>query len=336
MTRWLPVLLVLLAGCAVPERQSALDPAGTQAGHIHGTWDLYLWVCAAVYVLVMAFLVFAIARRNRAGTDAPVTQPPVNRELRMGVVVSGCVAVTTLILFVFLIADFVTGRRINALIDPAAQTVTITGHQWWWEVQYQDATPSNIVTTANEIHVPVGRTIHFELKAADVIHSFWIPNLHGKTDLIPPHTTHTFIRADRPGEYWGQCAEFCGFQHANMRFVVVAEPEEDFQRWLTAGRQPAREPTTESQKKGLQVFLTRSCVLCHTITGTSAASRVGPDLTRVGSRPRIGAGTLPNTRGNLAGWVSDPHGVKPGVRMPPNPLPPDELQAILDYLESLK
>jgi cytochrome c oxidase subunit 2 len=203
-------------------------------------------------------------------------------------------------------------------------------------VQYQDATPSNIVTTANEMHVPVGRTIHFELQAADVIHSFWVPNLHGKTDLIPGHTTHTFIRADAPGEYWGQCAEFCGFQHANMRFVLIAEPEEDFQRWLAAQRQPAAEPATESQKKGQQVFLTRTCVMCHTITGTPAASKVGPDLTHIGSRPRIGAGTLPNTRGNLAGWVSDPHGVKPGVRMPPNPLEPDELRALLDYLESLK
>jgi cytochrome c oxidase subunit 2 len=174
------------------------------------------------------------------------------------------------------------------------------------------------------------------LLSADVIHSFWVPNLHGKTDMIPGNPAHTYIQADRPGVFGGQCAEFCGHQHANMRFEVVAESEDDFQAWLAAQRAPAPDPATESQKRGKQVFMTNSCVLCHTISGTSAQSRVGPDLSHVAGRRKIAAGTLDNARGNLAGWVTDPHGVKPGVRMPPNPVAPADLHALLDYLESLK
>jgi cytochrome c oxidase subunit 2 len=327
---------LLAAGCTGFDRQSALHPAGTQADRIHGLWDLYLGVCVVVYVLVVAFVVAAVVRRNRAGSDAPVSVPPAVRELRKGLVVAGLVGLTVLILFVFLVADFLTGRHIDSLADSDALTVQVTGHQWWWEVRYDTPTPSSILTTANEIHVPAGRTVRFELASSDVIHSFWVPNLHGKTDMIPGHPTRTFIRVDHPGEFWGQCAEFCGHQHANMRFQVIAEPEEKFREWYAAQLRPAPEPSTESQKRGRQVFLTKQCVLCHTINGTRAQARVGPALTHVASRLRIAAGTLPNTRGNLAGWVSDAQSIKPGVLMPPSPLAPDELQALLDYLETLK
>jgi cytochrome c oxidase subunit 2 len=214
-------------------------------------------------------------------------------------------------------------------------TIRVTGHQWWWEVQYQDPTPSQIVTTAAAIHIPVGRTVQFELRSADVIHSFWVPNLHGKRDLIPGHPTRIFLRADRPGTFRGQCAEYCGYQHAYMRFVVVAEPEGRFQDWLEAQRQPTADPATERQRRGQQVFLGTTCVLCHTIQGTPARGRVGPDLTHLGSRPLIG-GLLPNTRGHLAGWIVDPQRIKPGVRMPLNVVNPGDLDALLDYLESLK
>ena len=276
MTR--PALLaaaLLAAGCTGFERQSALDPAGTQAGHIRGLWDLYLAVCVAVYGLVMAAVAFAVARRRgRGGSDLPVTTPPLNEELRKGVVVAVLVGLTVVTLFVLLVADFLTGRRIDALSDPAALTVEVTGHQWWWEVRYQDPLPANVVTTANEIHLPAGRTVRFELKAADVIHSFWVPNLHGKTDMIPGHPTVTYLRADQATEpgapFWGQCAEFCGHQHANMRFQVVVHAEEDFQQWLAAARKPAPEPATDSQKRGQQVFLTGTCANCHSIVGTPA------------------------------------------------------------------
>jgi cytochrome c oxidase subunit 2 len=199
-----------------------------------------------------------------------------------------------------------------------------------------DPEPSNLLTTANEIHIPVGRPIDFELQSADVIHSFWIPNLSGKRDMIPGRATHTVMQADRPGTYWGQCAEFCGYEHAKMRFDVIAEPEADFQKWLAASRQPAAEPTTDSQKRGQQVFMGRSCVMCHTIQGTMAGGMIGPELTHLASRSKIAAGSLPNKRGHLAGWIADPQQIKPGIRMPPNALAPAELQALLDYLENLK
>ncbi|WP_439621706.1 cytochrome c oxidase subunit II [Gemmata sp.] len=327
---------LLAAGCTGTERQSAVDPAGVQADRIHGLWHLFLWTTAAVYALVMAALAYAVFRRRpRGASDEPVTAPPADQEVRKGLAVAAAVAVTVAILFVFLIADFLTGRRIDALADPDAPTVKVTAHQWWWEVRYA-AAPSDAVTTANELHLPVGRGVRVDLESPDVIHSFWVPNLHGKTDAIPGQTTRTHLRADRPGVFWGQCAEFCGLQHANMRLLVVAEPEEDFRRWLDAQRRDAAEPATEGQRRGREVFLKNTCVMCHTVQGTAAASRVGPDLTHLASRPRIAAGTLPTTRGHLAGWVTDPHGVKPGVRMPVNPLEPNDLRALLDYLESLK
>lgn len=329
-------IILLLPGCTGTQRQSALDPAGTQAAHIHGLWDLYLWTCCLVYLAVMACTLVAFFRRAETGTDEPVTAPPIDQELRKGAIVTGALFLTAAILFVLLLSEFLTARQIDALADPKAPTVRITGHQWWWDVRYENPTASEIVQTANELHLPVGRTIHFELLSSDVIHSLWIPNLHGKTDMIPGYTTQTFVRADQPGTFWGQCAEFCGHQHANMRLLIVVEPEEEFQKWLAAQRQPAPAPTTESQKRGQQLFLTRTCVLCHTINGTPAQSRVGPELTHLATRPRIGAGTLPNNRGHLAGWITDPQGIKPGVRMPATPLTTAELHPLLDYLESLK
>jgi cytochrome c oxidase subunit II len=290
-------------------------------------------------VLVMAFVVVAIMRRNRAGSNQPLVSPPIHLELRKGIIVAACVVLTTLILFVFLAADFLTGRAIDSEADAESLTIKVTGQQWWWQVEYADPTASNIVTTANEIHIPVGRSIRFELMSSDVIHSFWVPNLHGKTDMIPGHPTRTFLRVnqDRAGKrFWGQCAEFCGHQHANMRFQVIAEMEDDFQRWLEHQRQDAPEPATALQKRGRDVFLTRQCVICHTIGSTLAQARVGPDLTHMAGRSRIAAGTLANNRGNLAGWITDAQSIKPGVRMPPNPLASEELHALLGYLETLK
>jgi len=331
--------LLAAAGCAGPERHSVVDPAGVQADRIHGLWWLYLAVCVAVYVLVMAAVAVALVRR-RGGSDQPLTAPPLAAEVRRGIAVAGCVGLTVVTLFVLLIADFVTGRRIDSLAREGTLTVRVTGHQWWWEVRYEESDPQqqhNAFTTANEIHIPTGRAVRFELESTDVIHSFWVPNLHGKTDMIPGHRTKTDIRADRDGEFWGQCAEFCGHQHANMRLRVIAQPEAEFQKWLAEQRQPARESAPKSsQDRGKGVFMKSSCVLCHTITGTQAGGRVGPDLTHLASRPRIAAGTLENTRGNLAEWVTDPHGIKPGVRMPANPLAPEDLHVLLDYLESLK
>jgi cytochrome c oxidase subunit 2 len=252
-------------------------------------------------------------------------------------VMSG-VFITIVILFVLLIASFMTGRALYSIAatDNSQLTVEITGHQWWWEVKYDNHTPSQIVTTANEIHIPVGRPVLFKLTSQDVIHSFWIPNLHGKTDLIPGHVTDTWIRADRTGTYRGQCAEFCGHQHAHMAFTVVVETSEQFEAWYVAQLNPAPQPATTIQARGQQVFLTSPCIMCHKIQGTDAGGAVGPDLTHIASRPTIAAGTLENTRDHLASWVVDSQAIKPGNRMPQNNLEAQDLQALLDYLQSLK
>ena len=224
---------------------------------------------------------------------------------------------------------------VHGLAASSKLTIRVTGHQWWWQVEYPGEGPSDLVTTANEVHIPVGRTVRIDLRSADVIHSFWVPNLHGKRDLIPDHPTRTFLRADRPGTFIGQCAEFCGFQHALMRLVVVAEPEDRFRSWLRArGRGPARAGDGRPER-GRRVFLGTTCAMCHAVRGTEARSRVGPDLSHIAGRPLI-AGAVPNVRGHLAGWVVDPHNVKPGVRMPMNSLAPDDLRDLLDYLETLK
>ncbi|MDB5296480.1 MAG: cytochrome oxidase subunit, partial [Phycisphaerales bacterium] len=271
--------------------------------------------------------------------------PPVDlapdpaRERAIRNTVAGALVCTVSLLLVLLASDVLTARAVHALPadDPDPLVVKVTGHQWWWEVQYDDRVPANIVTTANELHLPAGRVAKLEIRSTDVIHSFWVPNLHGKKDMIPGHDTSVWVRADRPGEYAGACAEFCGAQHAQMRFTVVVEPPERFAAWLAARRQSAPEPQTDGQRAGRTVFLTGGrCAMCHTVQGTTAGGRVGPDLTHLASRPTLAAGAVPNVPGHLAGWVVDPQKVKPGVRMPQNPMPPTDLRALLEYLESLK
>jgi cytochrome c oxidase subunit II len=332
--------LLLLSGCAGV--QSALDPAGPQAGRIGGLWWLMLYTLTAVFIIVMAVLVVAAFRPRgayRGETErAPETKPEPGRERRMSRAVIGGVAATVVILFVLLVSSFLTGRALHSLASSgeSALTVKVTGYQWWWKVQYDNQTAGYVVTTANEIHIPLGRPVLLKLTSNDVIHSFWVPNLHGKTDLIPGHETTTWIRADRAGVFRGQCAEFCGHQHAHMAFTVVVESPEQFKAWYDDQLKPAAEPSTPEQARGRQVFMSSPCVMCHRIGGTDAGGAVGPDLTHFASRPTIAAGTLENKRGHLAGWVVDSQKIKPGNRMPPNNLEPEDLQALLDYLQSLK
>jgi cytochrome c oxidase subunit 2 len=191
------------------------------------------------------------------------------------------------------------------------------------------------VVTANEIHIPVGRPVLINTHSQDVIHSFWMPELHGKRDLIPGHPSAIWLQADRPGVFQGQCAEFCGLQHAHMRLIVVAEPEETFQAWLEAQRQSAQPPRDPLAERGMHVFVSGPCALCHAIRGTDAAGHVAPDLTHIASRATLAAGTLPNTPGHLAGWIIDSQSVKPGNAMPSMSLSPEDLQALLAYLGNL-
>ena len=286
---------------------------------------------AIVFVLVVAALLWATLRRRRVEEPSDDRR---ERSMRTTVIVA--TAATTIILFVFLILDLSVGRAITTNPGPEALQVRVTGHQWWWEIQYRDSLPQNWATTANEIHVPVGRPVVFELRSVDVIHSLWPPNLNGKRDLIPGNENSIWFQADSAGVYRGQCAEFCGHQHAKMAFLIVAEPPDSFSAWLVRQRDTAMTPTDSVALRGQEVFLASSCVMCHAIGGTPAGSRIGPDLTHLASRRTIAAGTLPNTRGNLAGWIVNPQGIKPGVRMPSTRLDSDDFQALLTYLETLK
>ena len=241
------------------------------------------------------------------------------------------------LLFALLVSSFLAGRAITMTrTDENALTIEVTGHQWWWEVRYDDPTPSNIFTTANEIHIPVGVPVVIQLKSTDVIHSFWVPNLAGKKDAIPGKSSSVWLRADRAGVYRGQCAEFCGMQHAHMAFTVVAEPPEQFQAWLASQRRPATEPATDAERRGQQVFLSSPCIMCHAVRGTQANAAYAPNLTHVASRGSIAADTLPNTREHLSGWVSNSQAAKPGNLMPPMSLTPEDLQSVVEYLQSLK
>jgi cytochrome c oxidase subunit 2 len=215
--------------------------------------------------------------------------------------------------------------------------IKITGHQWWWEVKYEnEAEPGKTMMTANELHVPIGRAVRLELTSSDVIHSFWVPNMHGKKDLVPGHPTEMWLRATSPGRFRGQCAEFCGLQHAHMRLTFVAEVPEQFDRWMQTQSAEPPMPVRPDAAHGREVFFATQCMMCHAISGTNARATVGPDLTHVGSREMLAAGAIPNTRGYLAGWIANPQNIKPGVRMPPSELAADDLNALVEYLESLK
>jgi cytochrome c oxidase subunit II len=335
-------IFLFFNGCA--GRQSALDPAGPQAERIGHLWWFMFWTCTGVFIVVMGVLYLAIRRGRKhhkmAENSEQAAQPllllDADSQKPMLIVIGSAVALTVVILFAMLIFDFATGRGLKSLASPEPVVIQLTGHQWWWDVRYDDPIPANIVTTANEIHIPVGQPILLKSTSTDVIHSFWVPNLHGKKDMIPGQQTLTWFQADKAGVYRGQCAEFCGYQHAKMALLVIVESLEDFNAWLAHQRQAAISPTNAEQQRGQQVFLSSPCVMCHTIRGTLASSRFGPDLTHLADRQMIAAATLPNTQEHLAEWISNSQESKPGNRMPPVALAADDLQSLLTYLQSLK
>jgi cytochrome c oxidase subunit 2 len=324
-------------------RHSALHAHGIEAARIGHLWWLMFWVTSAVFVLVMVALGIALTRSPQA-SGLPGPLPPAAR-LRRNRAVAGAVGLTALTLLVLLVASITTGRAIASLGDagnggeggatPAA-VIQLTGHQWWWEVRYQDPRPDRLVTTANEIHIPAGRPVLLRLASADVIHSFWVPSLHGKRDLIPGHDSSLWIEADRPGVYRGFCAEFCGHQHAHMGLLVIADPPERYAAWYAGQLRTPPPPADPLAQRGRQVVEASPCALCHTVQGTQASGSLGPDLSHLASRRTLAAATLANTPGNLAGWIADPQGIKPGNQMPANPLSAGDLQAVLAYLESLR
>ncbi|MBB6144520.1 cytochrome c oxidase subunit 2 [Silvibacterium bohemicum] len=296
------------------------------------------WITGIVTCLVLATLLYFVAKRRHSILGDPLPQTTTAASDRLATrAVTGAVIVTILLLFVMLISSFITSRRLGHMHDQDAMTIEVYGHQWWWEIHYPyPKEPYREVITANELHVPVGTLIRIEGTSNDVIHSFWAPNLNGKRDLLPGYTNDLMFLVDKPGIWRGQCAEFCGLQHAHMSFFTIAESKENFNRWMEAQRQSAADPKTEQTRHGQQVFLTHSCVLCHAIGGTTAGSHVGPDLTHLATRSTIAAGTLPNTIGNLAGWILNAQSIKPGCRMPPNQLSGSDLQDLLAYMETLR
>lgn len=286
-------------------------------------------VSAAVVAFVTALIFVGLRPRRRPVPSETFARTP--RWVRR-LVLGGGVVFPVIVLSVLWVLTLRDMRALSQPAGPTELTIDVIGHQWWWEVRY----PQQQIVTANDIHIPAGRTVHLVLTTQDVLHSFWVPELTGKTDLISGRTNSMTVQADHPGVYRGQCAEFCGLQHANMAFYVIAQSPSDFQQWLsteTAAPTSSRDPTL---LRGQQVFESAACSACHTIRGTTARGTVGPDLSDFGSRQSIGAGTLPNTRGNLGGWIVDSQTIKPGNLMPPMQLSSGDLRALIAYLQSLR
>jgi cytochrome c oxidase subunit 2 len=327
-------MLVLLQSVRGAPNQSVLEPSGPVANRVATLWWFAFTTASLVYLVTMGALWWA-ARRARTREERG-EERPADDDRRMTRGVSIAVGATVVILLVFLVTDFSVGRTLDPIPRAHPITIELTGKQWWWDVTYADTSPHGRFSTANEIHVPVGQPVLFVLEASDVIHSFWAPNLAGKKDLIPGYTQSMWFQADTAGDYRAQCAEFCGVQHAKMALHVIAESPAEYRQWVESQRAPGKTPVDSITDRGREVFVTGQCAMCHAVAGTSAGAHNGPDLTHLASRRTIAAGTLPNTRGALAGWIVDPQQVKPGAKMPPNQLSPPDLDALLTYLQSLK
>ena len=327
-------MLLLLQSVRGAPTQSVLEPSGPVADRVATLWWLAFTIASLVYLVTMGALWWAARRARRR--EERGDELPADGDHRLTRGVSIAVGATVVILLVFLVTDFSVGRTLDPVPSAHPITIELTGKQWWWDVTYADTSPHGRFSTANEIHVPVGQPVLFVLEASDVIHSFWAPNLAGKKDLIPGYTQSMWFQADTAGDYRAQCAEFCGVQHAKMALHVIAEPMDEYRRWVESQRAPGKTPTDSITDRGREVFVTGQCVMCHAVAGTPAGAHNGPDLTHLASRRTIAAGTLPNTRGALAGWIVDPQQVKPGAKMPPNQLSPPDLDALLTYLQSLK
>lgn len=315
----------------------ALHALGPQAAHIVDLWRIFLFICTGVFAAVMAALAYALWHAPRSQAGDPPDLGTVNRpEPGPRRSVATAVTAAVLLLLVLLVASVFTDRALARLPLKDAVNIEVTAHQWWWTVKYLNGPVSETFETANEIHVPVGRPVVVTLRSDDVIHSLWIPSLAGKRDLIPGRTAQLAFRADRPGIYRGQCAEFCGFQHAFMAFEVHAQAPEDYEAWRRQQLATPPEPTDPQARRGKQLFQSLSCAMCHSVQGTPAQGKRAPDLTHLASRRSIAAGALPNTPGNQASWIADPHRHKPGVNMPAHQLSAEDLGALVAYLGTLR
>jgi cytochrome c oxidase subunit 2 len=314
-----------LTPAAAPAPGSVLNPVGPEAAQIAGLTWFMIALGGLLWLATVGFLVLALRHRAHRAPRAS------DRGAKVFIAVWGVIVPIVVLPAVFAYS-LIVGVDISRPAPPDALAIEVVGHQFWWEVHYPDAD----VVTANEIHVPVGRPVRLEMTSADVIHSLWVPPVAGKLDLLPGQTTTMSFQVDQAGTYLGECAEFCGIQHARMQFVLVAQPADEFEEHLLALQQASAAPDTALEEAGQEVFVAAGCGQCHRIEDVSEGTDLAPDLTHLASRDTIAAGMLENTRGNLAGWILDPQSLKSGVRMPPSNLDGEDLQALLAYLESLE
>lgn len=314
---------------AARDPQSTYAPASDNTNEIQGVYEIVFWLAGIVFFGVLAAtLAFALMFRERPGQEAKQIHGNSRLEVLwtlLPVVIVVAIAVPT----------FDAVAKITGAAPADALQVRAIGHQWWFEFQY----PELGITTANELHVPVDRPVEVTLESIDVIHSFWVPQLAGKIDMVPGHTNRLWFTPNeaRADAYLGQCAEFCGTSHANMRFRVFVDTQADFDAWAAAEGAPASAPTAELALQGMQQFTNSGCVGCHTVSGNDLAQgKVGPNLTHVGSRTTIAAGMMDNTTENLTRWLSDPPGVKPGSKMPNLNLTPEQVKVLIAYLQGLQ
>ena len=317
--------------------QPMLAPAGPEARDIARLgWFVLIVFC--LVTAVMWVLIFGIAARRRGtlAEHAPYDAPSDKRWVVVGgFLIPAIILGTIFVMTLGTMSAFPMGD--NERIAPGP-SISVFGHQWWWEVEYRYGNgPADRFITANEIHIPAGQPVDIELATRDVIHSFWVPRLHGKVDLVPDFVNRIRIQADQPGLYRGQCGEYCGPQHGHMILLVEADAPADFQTWLARMRRPAKAAADSFAARGRQVFMSNACVLCHTIRGTDAHGLVGPDLTHVGSRKGIAANSYPNSTGYLEAWVTHAQTMKPDAQMPDlTAFTGEDLRALVAYLEGLK
>jgi cytochrome c oxidase subunit II len=316
-----------LGGCA---RQSPLDPHSAAASAIATLWWVMLAVASIVFLGAVAMLILGYVRRSRPGLPVLGEDESANTRL---VVLFGIAIPAVVLIALFVVSDLFVIRQTDApAADESALTIHVVGHQWFWEVRY----PGTQAVTANEIHIPVGKPVRIVGTTADVIHSFWVPELNRKIDLIPGRQNSTLLEADQASVYRGQCAEFCGLQHANMALSVVAEPQRAYNAWLHNMAKPARPPASAAASAGKQVFMSSQCQSCHAIRGTPATGTVGPDLTHLATRQTLAAETIPNTHPWLRRWIANPQAIKPGNVMPDLGVSGHRLQDVVAYLRGLR
>jgi len=328
------VAMIGLAGCR--GAQNALGGEGQEGANFVELFTLFMMVCCLMYVLIILGLALALWRRR--GSD-PLTVESRGHHHTSAMVKPAMIAWTGLVvvgLTILTVMSFLTDRS-NAAVAPAqGLSLTVTANQWWWDVEYSTNVPAHTVRTANEIHLPANVPVQVKLKSNDVIHSFWIPNLAGKQDLIPGRETDVQLLPRKLGRFRGQCAEFCGLQHSKMALDVTVESRADFLRWYAAQLKPPPLPAAGMQAAGYRYFVSGACSSCHNVAGTPATGQVGPDLSHFASRRSIAAGTLPMDRANLLAWLADPQQQKPGNQMPKIDMTDRDRQAMVAYLETLK